>query len=339
MAEGWRRVGAIVNPVAGSGIALQSLRNALVSIRAEEVLTGPGPTGSDVLSDWQSHVVVHDVARGSGREQTRALTRCIAEQKVDALIVLGGDGTLADVAQVLIELGCRTPILGIGAGSTNVGRLITCRASEVSELCPEKIETWKVACLTARVNDNLLGQAFNDVVIGHTVVGTIEGQIRDIDAAERLRGILRAGTPRPVGTSKTRVIRCSKNGETVVAVGEGVGMVVAGFAEPAFFGKAVAGGICLAALTGLPAGCLVSSLPLVQVEITSSALLRAAPIVSSYVTLSEEVSIVAENVRDGAVLCVDGNPLCLLDSSDRVIISAHEDAVIGVRLRKNLRST
>ena len=337
MAEGWRRVGAIVNPVAGSGTALQSVRNALLTIGADEVLTGSGPTGSAVLSGWQGRVVVHDVAPGSGREQTRALTRWIAEQEVDALIVLGGDGTLADVAQVLIELGCRTPILGIGAGSTNVGRLITCRASEVSELCPEKMETWRVACLTARVNDDLVGQAFNDVVIGHTIVGTIDGQIRDIDAAERFRGVLRAGTPRPVGISKTRVIRSSKDGETVVAVGEAVGTVVAGFAEPAFFGKAVAGGICLAALTGLSAGCLVSNLPLVQVEITGSVLLRAAPIVSSYVTLSEEVGIVAEDVRDGAVLCVDGNPLRLLSSSDRVVISVQEDAVVGVRLRK--RST
>jgi hypothetical protein len=339
MAEGWRRVGSIVNPMAGSGVALQSLRHALSSIGAEEVFTGPGPTGSDALSGWYGHVVVHEVIAGSGREQSRALARWIAGQNVDAIVVVGGDGTLADVAQVLIELGCRTPILGIGAGSTNVGRLITCRAGQVSELCPEKIETWKVACLAARVNDDLLGHGFNDVVIGHTIVGTIDGQVRDVDAAERFRGTLRAGTPRPVGTSKTRVIRSSKEGETVVAQGKEVGTVVAGFAEPAFFGKAISGGICLAALTGLPAGCLVSSLPLVQVEISASALLGAAPIVSSYVTLSEGVSIVVENVRFGAVLCVDGNPLRLLCSSDGVVISAHEDAITGVRFRKNLRST
>jgi NAD kinase len=340
MVEEWRRVGLIMNPSAGSGVelALQAVRNALSSIVAEEVLTGPGQTGAAALSGWNGRVVVYDVGAASGRDQTRALAQRIAGQNVAALVVVGGDGTLADVAQVCIEVGCRTPILGIGAGSTNVGRLVTCRASEALQLQPDKLEAWNVDCLTACVNDDLLGRAFNDVVIGYTVVGTIDGQVRDIDAAARLRGKLELGTPRPVATSKTRVTRSSKGGETVVAEGESVGTVITGFAEPAFFGKAVSGGICLAALAGLPAGCLVSTLPLVQVQMSASDLLCATPVISSYVTLSEEVSIVVENVRDDAVLCVDGNPLRLLNQSDRIVISVRKDAVRGVRFRKNPRS-
>ena len=316
MAEEWRRVGLIMNPSAGSGVelALQAVRNVLSNIGAEEVLTGPGKTGSAALEGWSGRIVVYDVGAASGRDQTRALAKRVAGQNVSALVVVGGDGTLADVAQVCIEVGCRTPILGIGAGSTNVGRLVSCRAGEASQLHPDKLETWNVDCLNASVNDDLLGRAFNDVVIGYTVVGTIDGQVRDVDAAARLQGRLELGTPRPVATSKTRVLRSSKDGETVIAEGESVGTVIAGFAEPAFFGKAVSGGICLAALAGLPAGCLVSSLPLVQVQMSASALLRAAPVISSYVTLSEEVSIVVEKVRDAAVLCVDGNPLRLLNA-------------------------
>jgi NAD kinase len=340
MVEGWRRVASIVNPSAGNGVelALQAARNALFCIGAEVVLTGAGQTGAAALSGWRGRVEVHDAGAASGRDQTRVLAQWIAGQNVAAVVVVGGDGTLADVAQVCIERGCRTPILGIGAGSTNVGRLITCLANEASRLKLDNLETWNVDCLAAHVNDDLLGWAFNDVAIGYTVVGTIDGKLRDVDAAGRSHGNLVAGTPRPIGTSETRVARSSNDGETVVAVGESVGTVVAGFAEPAFFGKAVSGGICLAALTGLPAGCLVCSLPLVQVEISASSLLRAAPIVSSYVTLSDEVSIVVENVRDGAVLCVDGNPLHLLKRSDRIVISVRKDAVRGVRVRKDLRS-
>ncbi|MGO9403857.1 MAG: diacylglycerol kinase family protein [Terriglobales bacterium] len=340
MAEEWRRVGLIMNPSAGSGVelALQAVRNTLSSIGAEEVLTGPGQTGSAAVSGWSGRVVVYDVGAVSGRDRTRALAKWVAGQNVAALVVVGGDGTLADVAQVCIEVGCRTPILGIGAGSTNVGRLVSCRASEAKQLHPDKLETWNVDCLNACVNDDLLGRAFNDVVIGYTVVGTIDGQVRDIDAAARLRGKLELGTPRPVATSKTRVTRSSKDGETVVAEGESIGTVIAGFAEPAFFGKAVSGGICLAALAGLPAGCLVSSLPLVQVQMSAAALLCAAPVISSYVTLSEEVSILVEKVRDDAVLCVDGNPLRLLKQSDRIVISVRKDAVRGVRVLKNPRS-
>ena len=340
MGEQWRRIGLIVNPAAGSGVdsALQSARRGVNSLEAEEVLTGAGQTGSEALTGWQGRIVAHDCGAASGREQTRALARWLSGENVDAIVVVGGDGTLADVAQVFIEAGCRTPVLGVGAGSTNVGRLMTCRADEAAKLNPDELETWDVDCLAAAVNGQLLGLGFNDVVLGCTIVGTINGQLRDLDAAERMNGKVTPGTPSPVGTAKTKVIRCSGSNETVVAGGTSVGTVVAGFAEPAFFGKAVTGGICLAALTGLPAGCLISSLPLVQVEISASSLLEAAPIVSSYVTLSEEVSVAAKNVSDGTVLCVDGNPLRRLNEADRVVISVRKGAVRGVRFRKDSRS-
>jgi len=336
MVEDWLRVGLIVNPAAGSGIevALHSARNAVAALGAEEVCTGVGQTGADALAGWHGQVRTYGGGAASGREQTCALARWLADQRVAAVIVVGGDGTLADVAKVFIGLDCRTPVLGIGAGSTNVGRLITCRTAEVRQLHSENLETWEVDCLAATANGNLLGHAFNDVVIGHTIVGTIDGRIRDIEAAEHMRGTHKAGTPRSIGTNKTRVIRRSKGSETLVAQGRSVGTVVAGFAEPAFFGKAVTGGICLASLTGLAAGCLVSSLPLVQVEISAAALLQAAPVVSSYVTLSEETSIVVENVQDGAVLCVDGNPLRRLNEADRVVISVRKGAVQGIRFRR-----
>lgn len=339
MAEVWQQVGLIVNPAAGArtDVALQSARQAVLAVGAQVVYTG-GQTGTETLSPWHGRVITHE-SEAKGREQTRALAAWLVEQSIDVVVVVGGDGTLADVAHTFIMSGCRTPVLGIGAGSTNVGRLITCRTSEVSQLHPTKLEIWDVNCLIAGANGSPLGCAFNDVVIGHTIVGTIDGRIRDIDAAERMRGIVTTGVPRPVGTTKTRVIRHHRERETLVAEGKSVATVVVGFAEPAFLGKAVSGGICLASLTGLPAGCLVSTFPIVQVGISVSALLKTAPIVSTYVTLSDEMSIVVENVEDGSVLCADGNPLRRLTEPDRVIISVRKDAVRGIRFRKDLRST
>lgn len=336
MADEWRRVGLIVNPAAGSGIdvALQSARQAVVSLGAETVCTAEGPAGADALSGWPGKIIAH-YSGAKGREQTRALARWLVDQRVRVVVVVGGDGTLADVAQVFIASGCRTPVLGIGAGSTNVGCLITCRTSEASKLHSETLESWDVNCLIATVNDSPLGYAFNDVVIGHTIVGTMDGRLRDIDAAEHMRGTVTAGKPRSIATTETRVLRRDRDGDTLVAEGKSVATVVAGFAEPAFLGKAITGGVCLASFTGLPAGCLVSSFPLVQVEIGAPALLKMPPIVSSYVTLSEETSIVVENVEDSAVLCVDGNPLRRLNEADRVVISVHKGAVQGIRFRRN----
>ena len=220
-----------------------------------------------------------------------------------------------------------------------MGRLITCRASESCQLDPAKLETWNVDCLTAHVNGELLGRAFNDVVLGCTVVGTIAGELRDLDAAERSRGRLVAGTPRSIATPQSCVTRNAGNRATIVAQAESVGTVVAGFAEPAFFGKAVCGGVCLTALTGLPAGCLVSNLPLVQVEIGAGTLAQTFPIVSSFVSLSKDITVMVEKVQEGSFLCVDGNPVRELGPSDRVVISVNVDAIRGVRFQKDQRVT
>jgi predicted polyphosphate/ATP-dependent NAD kinase len=337
MAEKWRRVGLIVNPVAGNGASesLIAARKVIERCGAQQVATGRGQTGELALAGWPGQAQIHDVKKTAGN-QTRALARWITAQKLDALIVVGGDGTLSDAA---IEVGSNLQIIGIGTGSTNVGRLITCGASRVEELNFSEVETWKVDALIAFVNDDLAGMAFNDVVIGTTIVGTIDGQRCDLSAAERMQGKIAAAHPRPVGSRNTKVTRISGKTQTLVAQGESVGTVIAGFAEPAFFGKAITGGICLATLMGLPAGCLVCNLPLAQVGMTAESLMNAAPAVSRYVNLAEGTSIVVENVASDAVLCVDGNPMLSLKPADRVSITVRTEAVLGVRSIKDLRSS
>ncbi len=337
MLETWRRVGLIVNPVAGSG-ALDSLlaaRRVVERCGAKEVLTGHGPTGEKALSGWPGSVCTCAVAETTGISQTRALARWMIGQKLDALVVVGGDGTLSDAA---LEVGSALPVVGVGTGSTNVGRLITCRASRVEELNFSELETWRVDALLASVNGDLTGIAFNDVVIGTTIVGTIDGQRRDLSAAERIAGRSIPTTPRPIGDRDSKVTRVQASGQALVAEGENVGTVVAGFAEPAFFGKAITGGICLATLAHVPAGCLVCSLPLAQVGMSASRLLSVSPFVSTYVSLSEGISVAVENVAGDAAVCVDGNPIHRLKKSDRVSISVRTGAVIGVRASRDLRS-
>ncbi|MGH9765472.1 MAG: diacylglycerol kinase family protein, partial [Blastocatellia bacterium] len=340
MANGWRRVGLIVNPSAGQGAAqsMHAARNAIERLGAQEVFTGRGQMGATALLGWSGQAQVHDLASVTGREETRALARWIAERNADAVIVVGGDGTLSDVAQVCFETESRLPILGIGTGSTNAGRLITCRATRSQELDPDELEFWNADCLFATVDGRLLGLGFNDVVIGHTVVGIINGERRDLDAAERMQENAVTGVPRRIGNRRTRVTRSAPGLTTLLAEGESVGTVVAGFAEPAFFGKAVSGGVCLTTLAGLPAGCLVCDTPLVQVGIAAETVLNAPPVISTYVSLSDGVSIAVERVNEGAALCVDGNPLRLLTESDRVVISVRRRVVVGVRANKDMRS-
>lgn len=340
MGKTWKRVGLIINPLAGkpTSESLVVARTAVEKLQADEVFTGEGELGTVAFSGWPGKLHVYTALRERGREQTRAIAEWIAGQNADVVVVIGGDGTLSDVAQVCIERASRLPILGIGAGSTNVGTLITCRATRVQELQAGELETWNANCLIASVNDKVLGLGFNDVVIGYTIVGMMDGQRKDLDAAEHTRGRITEAKPRTIGNRRTRVITASAGLEKLVAEGDQIYTVVAGLAEPVFFGKAVTGGVCLTALAGLPAGCLVCNTPLARIRATSQELLDVSPVVSRYVSLSDETAIMVENVNEGAALCADGNPLCVLTESDRIRIGVRSGAVVGIRAHKDLRS-
>jgi NAD kinase len=336
----WRHAGVIVNPVAGISAqdSLLAARRATERLGILEVSTGTGKLGADAFTGWRGQVHAHDAQAGTGRAQTQALSGEIASRGIDGMIVVGGDGTLADVACAFLNRKFRAPILGIGAGSTNVGRLITCHAEQAERLEPKELEAWNVDYLLASVNSQPLAIGFNDVVLGHTIVGMLNGKRRDLDAVERMSGKLVPAKPQPAGSSSTRVTRRSTaNPDSLIAEGTSVATVVVGFTDSSFFGKAITGGICLATVAGLPAGCLVSDIPLVQIEIDSTTLREAAPVLSRYVSLAHGDSVVIEGVN-GAVLCADGNPCRRLELADQVLISLQSDAVTGVRRRKDQAS-
>lgn len=311
---------------------LHTARQAVETLHPDEIVTGPGELGAAAMEGWDSAVEVCPVETAAGREQTQRMARDIIAQHVDALVVIGGDGTIADVAGVCVEQQAAPPIIGIGVGSTNVGRLITCRTETMEMLDLARLRPQTLDGVLAYCNDKFLGLGFNDGVIGFTVIGTIDRQMRDVDATERMNGRIVPGVPRNIGRPETRVIRSGPSGSVLVASGEAVGTVIVGFAEPAFFGKAVTGGVCLTALTGLPAGCLVCDWPLVQVEVDANTVLHWPPIVSRYVSLDEETRIVVEGVREGAALCADGNPLWLMSKYDRAEFSVRRAAVTALRL-------
>ncbi len=88
----------LVNPAAGRGLALRRLeaaRHALLRAGPLDIVTTAAPG---------------DEAR---------LAREAARDRVRALVVLGGDGTVSRVASALVEAGADTPLAIFGAGTGN----------------------------------------------------------------------------------------------------------------------------------------------------------------------------------------------------------------------------
>jgi len=148
-----RRIGVVVNPIAGMGgpvglkgtdgkvadaiergatpRASERARTALDALAetgtAIELFTAAGPMGTEqARAAGFDPVVVDDVETepesGDGvptwttAEDTRRAVRAFVERDVDLILFVGGDGTAVDVAETLAELDSETPILGVPAG-------------------------------------------------------------------------------------------------------------------------------------------------------------------------------------------------------------------------------
>ncbi len=319
------RIGLIVNPSAGRGEGGRVAREAVRALAPEELLVGAGEMGAEPLSDLPVRLRVFDWSPHAGRARTKFLAEQLAREQLDALVVVGGDGTLADVAFVgQVSNLPLPPLLGIGVGSANVGPLIACRGGEVGRLAGARLTTRAVDGLIAGVNDVPLGLGFNDVVLGFTVLATVNGAIVDVDAAGKLRGENIPRDAEPVWTERTRVVkvaRTARPSSTVIAQGNQVATVIVGFADERFYGKAVAGGVLLSGLLNDPAGCLVCDHLLVRMKMDADEYHRSEPVVSRYASLSEMEQIEGWNFRAGSVLCADGNPLAILREPDRVQVT------------------
>ena len=136
-----RRLGLIVNPIAGLGgtVALngtdgvaadalhrgaipraamrsgEALRVIVREIPDVEICCYDGEMGGDIVraAGLSPHVVGMTEASPSTAEDTRRAARDLMAARVDLLLVAGGDGTVCDIVDVI---GTQLPALGIPAG-------------------------------------------------------------------------------------------------------------------------------------------------------------------------------------------------------------------------------
>ena len=332
----WDSVGLIINPKAGQGYPAnaRAALAVLTALHPRQVYTGPGELGAGALTGAGfDEVVVLPVQAGAGRAQTQQLALELASKPISTLIVIGGDGTLADVACALSGKVDGPALMGIGVGSTNAGRLITCRLDALHAFDPARLKLVSLRGLLALDGDQTLGIGFNDCVLGFTVVGTLDGIVQDVEAAARMAGQTLPGKVRPIGTRRTRVQRSGPDGIVKVASGSQVATVVVGFAESSFFAKAITGGVCLASLVAAPAGCLVADQPLVRIGIQAGEVISMPPLHSTYITITEKHLIQVQGVSSGTAVCVDGNPVRLLQPQDQIAFSVSLEAVRSFQLQ------
>ena len=101
---------------------------------------------------------------------------------VDVYITAGGDGTVSYVASSTIlnsrNKTFRPLFIGFPAGTANAGPIVKrLGTGDISRLKMTKIDAIEVSD-----GDTVIGYGFNDVIIGNSFLGTINGEMKNLDA-------------------------------------------------------------------------------------------------------------------------------------------------------------
>ena len=141
------------------------------------------PSLEKLLSCFDELLYRSDFADTTEKNYVKAIekdVRTILEKNPNVLICVGGDGMASYVASAVIKTGCSKPpvLLGWGAGTANVGPIVSISCSENLE----DYRTFTFDALRISDEDEVLGYAFNDLIVGSSFLGTVDGQTVNLDA-------------------------------------------------------------------------------------------------------------------------------------------------------------
>lgn len=269
------KLGVVVNPKAGKGPNMELIRLTVERLKPDEIITGQDDLGENYFQN--PHVV--EIERTYDRNDTLRLVKAL-DRKADVIAVFGGDGTASDAASALPE----KPLLCIPTGTTNVSPIM-CRGNLRS------LSVVEVDALFLRDYGRI---AFNDVVAGPTVLGTVDGKIMELDALAFMEGEIKKGNP---GKFYGKVVEGGR-------ILEGIyGNIFVSILDSRYLGKGISGGASISAFAGF--NCLVACLShtVVLGSITKDSLRNLEPLRTETLSFDDRITLYADTV-----ISADGNP-------------------------------
>ena len=178
----------------------------------------------------------------------------------DLFITIGGDGLAAYVADALIAaipMERRPSMLGVAAGTANVGPIVSFRAEQLNGLSLSDFIKIPVDAVEVLDGGRHVAYAFNDVVLGDTLLATVGGETRNISVEQLVkydrREVVRPGTR--IAADDFKVFRSGKEVSFASPCDPGdIRQIVASTLQfDRLYGRAVLGGLCVAGVSGLAA--------------------------------------------------------------------------------------
>ena len=327
-----RRFGLVVNPSAGRGQAeiAAVIRLLLGKLKDQRVTLIAGTLESTLAAELGMKATVIPAPDTARLDATRT-TALLLASNIDVLIGIGGDGTLCDIASVMLERGSTAQLLGIGAGSANVGPLVSLLGSDIERLSFDDLEEGHVHGIDVDVSGVFVGTAFNDVVFGNTFFGTRDGKRTDLDAAAKLAGEDCCTSPKTVCGPSTWI---DKNNQRMLTNSDNsIAQIIASPLNEGgdTSGKAISGLMCWGPYLGNHGVLAAASSVMVRTQLGIEDLQTAEPLHLTHISFGANDQITVGGTRASAVVIIDGNPTCLLASSDEVTLRLRVCAVRVLR--------
>ncbi|MEI6386557.1 MAG: hypothetical protein WCQ50_07975 [Spirochaetota bacterium] len=304
-------ISALFAPGAGRSERFLELGQTLLRRSGGHSLVAcPGNLGGDYLPGAR---LLEPLAQAANYvESIRVATLALMDEHPDILVCVGGDGLasyVADTVRGSMGEGGKLSdcaLLGVAAGTINVGPIVTLGPEGLEDLDLSRLVIAPVGAVEARVDGRHLAWGFNDIVIGTTFLGTVDGELACLSAeAMVLHGMKVVEEPQDEMT--TEAFRVLKDGVVMEGGLRRPAQIVASpLARREFYARAVTGVLCEAGWKDDLAALALLDSVLVKTGALSSGEHGFARV--DHLLFSPGEAMAVEGLSPKAYLMADGNP-------------------------------
>ena len=233
---------------------------------------------------------------------------------IEAVVTIGGDGTASYVASTLIKKG-RGDIVVVGypAGTANVGPIVRSGLGRDALTKTKRIDAVEVTS-----GGKVLGCGFNDVVIGNTFLGTVDGRLASLSASVMEREG-KSVEETPSGDILSSSFAFSVNGKKIDSDYSSVeGIYISTLWQDRLSGRAVFGGLLSACGFDHPGA--VTFTDRVMITSDSSSWNYKGLTESKEIVFDESDRLVFSGLSALAHVIIDGNPFAITDGEIEIRI-------------------
>lgn len=255
-------------------------------------------------------------------ERFNEIAQVLVNEKADVLVTVGGDGIASYSAGAIIKTdkNHKIGIIGYPAGTANIGPIVQ------NGICKESLETYKeLDAIEVSCNGHVLGYGFNDVILGSSLLGTINDTWANVNAQKLARdGVVEECIP--CEKAVTEDFSLTLNGKQIPLQnwkGRIAQICISTLHQDNLNGRAVTGG--LGESIGFEHPAALAILDKISVdareETWNSQVLRT----TSHICFNEKDTLTLKGFEKETCVIIDGNPFII--EGNELIIKCKANAI------------